>query len=199
MTDVVWRPVISRRHLRLIIALLLPLPVLRTLLAAGCLLMPFAAAAAQSAQMDMHHMDMNHADPAVQARPVVLGDLVISSVWARATVPSVAVGAAYFTIQNRGMQPDTLVGASCPVAGAAMLHRTVQKNGVSHMEPAGNIDIPPGKTLQIAPGGLHLMLMALKQPLHAGVLIPLTLEFRHAGKVDVQMQVVPLAAQTPGG
>ena len=167
---------ISSRRLRSIIALLLP----------------FAAAAAQPAQMDMHHVDMTQSDSAVKARPVALGDLVISGVWARATVPDVAVGAAYFTVENRGLQPDTLVGASCPDAAETMFHRTTQQNGVAHMEPAGNIQIPPGKTVKIEPGGLHLMLMGLKRPLQAGMLVPLTLEFRRAGKVIVQMQIVPI-------
>lgn len=165
----------------------------------GCLLIPLAAVAAQSAPMDMNHGRMAGPSPTLHGNPVALGDLLISNVWARATVPAVAVGAAYFTIENRGVQSDTLIGASCPAASEAMFHRTTQHNGVSHMEPAGKIEIPPGKTVKIEPGGLHLMLMGLRQPLQAGFLIPLTLEFRRAGKVIVQMEVVPLAAPTPGG
>ncbi len=160
----------------------------------GCLLTPLAVAAAQPGQTDMHHTHMDHTAPPVPPRPVALGQLTISSVWARATVPSVAVGAAYFTINNRGLQPDTLIGASCPAAAKAMFHRTTEENGVSHMAPAGDIQIPAGKTVKIEPGGLHLMLMGLKQPLRAGMMVPLTLRFRNAGEVLVQMEVVPIGA-----
>ena len=154
----------------------------------GCLLLPCAAAAAPPAAQS---------PPGSAGNPVVLGDLLISNVWARATVPAVKVGAAYFTVENRGTQADTLIGASCPAASEAMFHRTTEQNGISHMAPAGRIEIPAGKTVKIEPGGLHLMLMGLKQPLHAGFLVPLTLKFEHAGEGLVQMHVVAISAPAP--
>jgi len=171
--------VIAYRYLRSVLALLLPV------------LAPLCAAAAPT---DMQRDHPGRSAPVAHGLPVALGDLLISDVWARATVPSVAVGAVYFIIENRGPQADTLIDASCPQATSAMFHRTTQTNGVSHMEPVDSIAIPPGGTVKIEPGGLHLMLMGLKQPLKAGMLVPLTLRFRRAGKVVVRMQIVPLDA-----
>ena len=162
-----------------------------------CLFLPLTAPTAQPAQSDMQHMHMDHSAPGLHGNPVAVGDLIISNVWARAPVPAVKVGAAYFTVENRGAQADTLIGANCPAASEAMFHRTTEENGVSHMAPAGKIAIPAGKTVKIEPGGLHLMLMGLKQPLHAGSVVPLTLKFEHAGEVLVQVHVVALSAPAP--
>jgi len=164
----------------------------------GCLLVCMAAAAAPAMPMDMDHMNMEVA-PAAFAEPVQAADLMISAAWARATVPGVAVGAAYFTIENHGKQADMLLGASSPAAANATFHRTTQDNGVAHMRPAGDIVIAAGQTLKLAPTGLHLMLSGLRQPLAAGTRVPVTLSFRRAGKVTVQVAVVPLAAAAPAG
>jgi copper(I)-binding protein len=126
--------------------------------------------------------------------PMMAGELAITAAWARATAPGVTVGAAYFTVLNRGQHPDALLGATTSVAARAEFHRTTQRDGVSHMDPARPIDIAPGEPVKIQPGGLHLMLTGLQQPLAAGTRIPITLRFRRAGTVTVQVEIVPLAA-----
>jgi copper(I)-binding protein len=125
------------------------------------------------------------------------GEVSISRAWARATPPGATMGAVYLTIENRGRQADTLLDANCPVASAATFHYTSQREGVSHMAPAGAIAIGAGQVLKVRPIGLHLMLTGLKQPLVAGRPIALTLRFQRAGDVPITAQVIPLSAPAP--
>ncbi len=123
--------------------------------------------------------------------------LVVSTVWARATPPGVPVGAAYFTIQNNTARPDALLAVSSPVAQRAELHRTVVQDNIARMRPVGELAIGPGETIKAEPGGLHLMLNGLRQPLVAGTRVPLTLQFRNAGKVTVQVEVKAATEMVP--
>lgn len=136
---------------------------------------------------------------ATPSQPVMAGDLAISGAWVRATVAGVDAAAVYVAVENRGRQPDKLLGAATPAAVSAIVHRTTHRNGVARMGLVGELDIAPGKTVRIEPGGLHIMLTGLKQPLAAGMHLPLTLRFQHAGTVSVQVQVVPITAGAPDG
>jgi copper(I)-binding protein len=108
--------------------------------------------------------------------------------WARASAGSAANGAAYVTLKG-GAEPDQLVGASTPVADMAEVHETTNDNGVMKMRPVPAMPVPAGKTVALAPGGYHIMLMGLKHPLVAGQSFPLTLAFARGGKVTLDVQV----------
>ena len=134
------------------------------------------------------------------AQQVKAGDLVIDHAWTRATPGGADVGIGYLTIENKGTAPDKLTGASTPAAAKAELHEMSMDNGVMKMRPAKDgLPIPPGQSVTLAPGGLHLMLMGLKNPLKEGGKVPLTLQFEKAGKVDVTLDVQSVGAQQPGG
>jgi periplasmic copper chaperone A len=124
-------------------------------------------------------------------------DLFVTGAWARATPPGTTVGAAYFAITNPGPLADALLDASTPAAARVELHRTEVRDGLSQMRPAGELQIGPGQTLRVAPGGLHVMLTGLTQPLVAGTRVPLTLQFRRGGKLVVDLDVKPLTAIAP--
>lgn len=106
----------------------------------------------------------------------------------RAT-PASATAAAYFTLLNHGTEPDTLLGAGSPVAAVVEIHRSVIDQGISRMRPAGELPIPAGGQLDIAPAGVHVMLTGLSRPLVPGESVSLTLTFRRAGPVVATMQV----------
>lgn len=114
--------------------------------------------------------------------------VVVQEAWARATPGSVTNGAAYITLAG-GSQPDTLVGVSTSVAATADVHETTNTNGVMKMRAVQAIPIPAGQTVTFSPGGYHIMMMGLKQPLIAGHSFPLTLNFARAGAVTVDVQV----------
>jgi copper(I)-binding protein len=135
-----------------------------------------------------------------RAEDVKAGDLVISQAWSRATPSGAKTGGGYLTIENKGSVPDRLVGGSADVAGSIQVHEMSMERGVMKMRPVeGGLTIEPGKTVKLAPGGYHLMMMDLKKPLKQGDKVPVTLEFEKAGKVTVSLDVGRVGAQGPGG
>jgi copper(I)-binding protein len=135
-----------------------------------------------------------------RAEEVKAGDLVISQAWSRATPGGAKIGGGYLTIENKGSAADRLIGGSADIAAKAELHEMAVNNGVMKMRPLDKgLAIEPGKTVKLAPGGYHLMLLDLKRPLKQGEQVPVTLEFEKAGKVKVSLDVQGVGAQTPGG
>jgi copper(I)-binding protein len=134
------------------------------------------------------------------AEEIRAGDLVITQAWSRATPGGAKVGGGYLTIENKGSTPDRLIGGSADVAGKVEVHEMAVNNGVMTMRPLENgLAIEPGKTIKLAPGGYHLMLLDLKNSLKRGEKVPLTLEFEKAGKVKAVFDVEAIGAQEPGG
>lgn len=126
----------------------------------------------------------------VQAQPVKLGQIEIEQAWARPTAAQTANGAAYLTLTNHGHQADRLLAVSGTVAGEIQIHRTSMDGGVMRMRQlADGVEVPAGKRVKFAPGGLHIMLMGLKAPLKPGEHFVLTLQFAKAGKTDVTVEV----------
>lgn len=118
--------------------------------------------------------------------------------WARATAPRQTVGGVYVTLTSP--VDDRLLGASSPVAGQAEVHEMTMDGNVMKMrELADGLKLPAGQAVALAPGGLHVMLVDLKQPLAAGQVIPVQLRFEHAPPLDLQVRVAPVGAQGPGG
>jgi copper(I)-binding protein len=123
--------------------------------------------------------------------------VVVHEAWARASAGAATTGAAYVTLMG-GAQPDSLVGVSTPIAANAEPHETINDNGIMKMRPAAAVPIPAHEMVTFAPGGTHIMLMGLKQPLVAGQSFPLTLTFAHAAPVTVDVKVRGLGRATNG-
>jgi hypothetical protein len=134
----------------------------------------------------------------VRAEEVKAGDLVITQAWTRATPGGAKTGGGFLTIENKGSAPDKLIGASADGAGKIEVHEMAMNNGVMKMRPVdGGLTIDPGKTVKLAPGGFHLMMMDLKNPLKQGDKMPVTLQFEKAGKVAVTLDVQGVGAPGP--
>ena len=111
-----------------------------------------------------------------------------------------ATESGYLTIENRGSAADRLVSVSGDIAGRIELHEMAMDDGVMKMRPLEKgLTIEPGKTVKLAPGGNHVMMLDLKAPLKQGDKVPLTLDFEKAGKVAVSLDVQAVGAQAPGG
>ncbi len=104
-------------------------------------------------------------------------------------MPGAKVGAAYLLITNAGKAPDRLVAVSTPVAGKAELHSVTNDNGVMKMRPVDGLTLKPGETVELKPGGLHIMLMEVQGGLKPGDTVPLTLTFEKAGAKSVSASV----------
>jgi len=135
---------------------------------------------------------------AAAAQVVTIGNLEISGGFSRATLPNAPVGGGYVTITNKGSEADRLVGAASPVAGVTQIHEMKMEGDLMKMnEVPDGVEIPPGATVTLKPGGLHIMFMQLTGPLVEGTSIPLTLTFEKAGSVEVQLSVESPAAKGP--
>ncbi len=132
------------------------------------------------------------------AGPVQFGALEITASFTRATLPNAPTGGGYMTIANHGREADRLLSATSPAASVVEIHRMSVENDVMRMQalPDG-VEIPPGGTVTLAPGGLHLMFISLAQPFVEGETIPVTLTFEKAGTVDVELPVAGIAADAP--
>jgi periplasmic copper chaperone A len=123
------------------------------------------------------------------------GPIEVKNAWARATPGKVETGAAYLTIESAA--PDRLTGVSTPVAGKAEVHEMTMQGGVMKMRPLGPVDLPAGHAVVLKPGGTHIMLTGLKQPLRVGESFPLTLDFERAGKREVTVTIEKAGAMGP--
>ena len=114
----------------------------------------------------------------------------IDNAWAAETPPTAMAGAVYLDLANTGAA-DRLTGAavSDEVAGKVELHTTVLDGTVMRMREVEAIDLAAESTTTLEPGGLHVMLIDLKQPLRAGESFPLTLEFENAKTLTVSIPV----------
>lgn len=137
------------------------------------------------------------AAPAI-AHDYQIGQLHIAHPWARALPPVAPAGAAYLRVENRGEASDTLIAAHTPIAERVEVHQHVQRDGLMSMQKVGDLSIGPGEDVAFEPGGYHLMMLGLKQPLVAGERFPLTLEFRNAGSIEVDFAISE-AAPVPAG
>jgi copper(I)-binding protein len=117
--------------------------------------------------------------------------LRIEHPYALPTPPGARTGGAYLTIDNRGSEPDRLLRVATPAAGVAEIHSMTMEGNVMRMRAVAAVEIPAHATTALKPGGYHVMLMDLKQPLVAGETIPLSLTFAKAGRIDVTAHVEP--------
>ncbi len=123
---------------------------------------------------------------------------VVDGAYARATVGKQANGAAY--LQLSAKSDDVLLSASAPVASRVEIHTMSMEGDVMKMRSLEQLEVKGGETIAMQPGaGVHIMLMGLKQPLKAGESFPLTLNFRKAGKLKVDVSVKDIGMQGKGG
>lgn len=120
--------------------------------------------------------------------------LRVSDPFVRATPPGAKVAGAFMTIRNQGTEPDRLLSASSPVAGLVEIHEMAVEGGMMKMRAVKGIDLKPGATVELRPGGYHVMLQDLKQPLKQGDQIPVQLKFEKSGVVEIKVQVEAMGA-----
>ena len=148
---------------------------LRSILLAGLLALAGAAPAwAQTATIEVEHA------------------------WARATPGGAKTAALYMTLVNKGAAEDRLVSVSTPVAARAEVHDSTTENGVMRMRPLAALPVKPGTPTVLKPGGYHVMLTELKQPLVAGQSFALSLTFEKAGTIEATASVEKVGATAPG-
>lgn len=122
--------------------------------------------------------------------------ITVASPYSHPTAAPGVPGVGFFTLTNTGSQPDRLLKVESPRAGRVEIHESKMANGVMQMRALGDgLALPSGKPVALAPGGVHLMLFALPQPLKLGEEVPLTLTFERAGPLKTSLKVEPRAAK----
>jgi copper(I)-binding protein len=129
----------------------------------------------------------------VHAQEAKVGNIKIENAYTRSTVPGQQVAGGFMKIENKG-GVDQLISASSPVAGEVQLHEMAMDGNVMKMRQVKDIVVPAGATVELKPGGLHLMFMNIKAPLAAGATVPVKLKFAKAGEVEVKMPVNAIGA-----
>jgi len=128
------------------------------------------------------------------AADVQTKSLDIRQPFARATPAGAKSGAVFMTIENKGREADRLLSASSPAAGIVEIHEMKMANGMMQMREVTGLEIKPGATVELKPGGYHVMLMDLKAPLKQGESVPVTLKFEKAGAVEVKASIEAMGA-----
>ena len=135
----------------------------------------------------------------VAALAPVHAQVAVTDPWVRATVPQQKATGAF--MQLKSSADTALVSAASPVAAVVEIHEMKMDAGVMKMSAIKSLAVPAGKTTELKPGGYHVMLMELRQPLKEGETVPVTLTFEDkAGKkqsVEVKAAVRALTAAPP--
>jgi copper(I)-binding protein len=125
----------------------------------------------------------------------------VKDAWIRGTVHGQQATGAFMDLTSKA--PARLVAAASPAAGTVEIHTMKMEGGVMKMSAVEGIDLPAKQTVRLAPGGYHVMLMGLKQPLKAGDHVPLKLTFELANKkresVDLHVEVRALTGEKKHG
>lgn len=114
----------------------------------------------------------------------------VNDAWVRASLPGQTMSAAYMTLVSP--QDATLLRAESDATKSVELHSMSMQNGVMKMRMLDKIALPANKPVQLAPGGLHLMLFDLKQPLNAGQFVNFELTLKSGNSEFKQTVKVPV-------
>lgn len=128
----------------------------------------------------------------------VMAQVTVKDPWVRATVPAQKATGAFMQITSA--QDARLVEVSSTVAGVVEVHEMVMEKDIMKMRGVASLDLPAGKSVELKPGGYHIMLMDLKQQMKEGATVPMTLVIEGKDKkrstIEVKAPVKPL---TGGG
>jgi copper(I)-binding protein len=167
-----------------------------TVISAAMGLTTITPAAFGIATQAAHVSRMGAVYAALVKRSYKLGPLLIEEPWARATPAGAQVGGGYLKITNTGKEADRLIGGSLPVATSVEVHQMTMNDGVMKMRKmVHGLEIEPGQTVELKPGGYHLMFNGLRESLKQGGTIKGTLQFEKAGSIEVEFQVMPIGAK----
>lgn len=133
-----------------------------------------------------------------QTQPSTQNSIAVDHPWARATPRGAKTGAVYLTLLNKGGAPDRLLSATTPIAEKVQFHSVSEENGISRMREMKSVEVAPGAKVTFSPGGMHIMVVGLKQPLREGDNFRMTLIFERAGKEDVTVSIAKVGAMQHG-
>lgn len=124
-----------------------------------------------------------------------LGHLQITDPYTRTTPPMAAVAGGFMTVTNNGTESDTFLGGSAGFVEAVEIHEMSMADGIMKMRRLENgLQIAPNETVELKPGGYHLMLIKPSKPMKEGDKHKITLSFKQAGDIEVELEVKDISA-----
>lgn len=126
---------------------------------------------------------------AASAHEYTTNSIQIDHPWSREAPPSATVIAGFFQLRNLSIRDDFLISATTPIAERVEIHQHEMSDGVMRMKKIDNVRISTMKSVMFEPGGYHLMIFNPEQSFKQGERFPMTLEFRNAGKVEIELAV----------
>ena len=140
--------------------------------------------------------EKSHDKSHMKADIVMLGDIQLSGHWTRAMLPGQKAGGGFVTIANTGKVDDRLLSVSTPAAKKSEIHEMAVVDEVMKMRPlAEGLAVPAGETVELKPGGFHMMFMAVNEPFKEGDMVPVVLTFEKAGVVELVLPVMPAGSK----
>ena len=116
-------------------------------------------------------------------------DLDIHNAWIRDLPPTIPVRAGYMTVHNAQSQTVSIVSIRSDAFASVEIHQTIKQDGMVRMEPVPTLTIEPDSTVQLAPGGLHLMMMHPKNPTKPGDVLEIVIELDDGSTQTLNMTV----------
>lgn len=173
-------------------------PMKTRLLLAACATLAFAFAVSAHDHKTMGGMDMG-AKIEGGSPMINVANMELSNGMVKGMLPGQAVGGGFITLTNEGKEDDRLISAATPNADHVEIHEMTMENDVMKMRQLKDgLPIKAGETVELMPGGFHLMFFGVKAPFRAGETVPVTLTFEKAGKVDVSLPVIDPSKFTKG-
>ena len=120
---------------------------------------------------------------------VLYAEVIVTEATVRLLPPGVPNTAAYFSIQNHSDTSQILVGASADFASRAEIHNHIMVNDMMRMQQQSEVVVQPGESVQFTPGGLHIMLFGLKQPLREGQSVTFSLQTKEGESISIIAKV----------
>lgn len=118
-----------------------------------------------------------------------LAELDIRDAWIKNLPPTIPVRAGYMTIHNTGTQALSIIAISSDAFASVEIHRTLEHDGMTRMEAVPTLIIEPDSTVQLAPGGLHLMMMNPAEPTEPGDVLQIIIELDDGSTQSLNMTV----------
>jgi len=119
-----------------------------------------------------------------------IGDsIIVTEAWIKNLPPTVPMRAGYMKLKNVSTRSLRIIAVESDIFMHVDIHESVEKNGMMSMRPLPALPIPAGATVELAPGGIHLMMMGPKQTLKPGDQVSITLQFADDSKQTLQMTV----------
>lgn len=125
------------------------------------------------------------------------GELLVDHPWSRATPGGAKVAGGFMTIRNSGKDADRLVGGTFEASGIVEIHEMKMDGGVMKMRALEKgLEIKPGQSVELKPGGYHVMFIDLKRPLKEGESVKGELVFEKAGRIAVEYKIESRGAKS---